>query len=509
MRIKTKLAIGAILPVGLFFLVATTVIYTGHQVGRVEKKVHIVNEIRQNASFLNQVTHYYLLYHEERPKAQLEQLQASLAALVSRVQPEDRGEDAIVNRLSQNHDSVTLLLSTLQSSWKGKRDGVRPADALEDRLTGQLLERIGEISSDAGRLEQLADEKWAAAQKRANLLVLFLTGIFSALVLVISLTIMLRTSTAISKLHEGTRIISEGDLDYEIPFSAHDELAQLSDAFNKMARELKKSYAALQQEVMVRTQAEQAIEKYAVQLEVSNRELQDFAFVASHDLQEPLRKIQAFGDQLKSDHIGSLDAEGLDYLDRMQNAAVRMQALIQSLLNYSRVTSKAQPFSQIDLASMAREAVGDLEASIKETGGQVEIGDLAGIDADPTQMRQLFQNLIGNALKFHRDVKPVIRVYGETAENPGPKKNASRDGGYRIFVEDNGIGFDEKYLDRIFTPFQRLHGRGVYAGTGIGLAICRKIVERHGGTITAKSNAGKGSTFIVTLPAKQPKGGTG
>ncbi|MGD0233531.1 MAG: ATP-binding protein [Syntrophorhabdales bacterium] len=262
-------------------------------------------------------------------------------------------------------------------------------------------------------------------------------------------------------------------------------------------------------DITERKRADDEIKRHAAKLEVSNRELQDFAFVASHDLQEPLRKIQAFGDQLKSGHTGSLDAEGLDYLDRMQSAAVRMQALIQSLLNYSRVTSKAQPFSQIDLAAVAREAVGDLEASIKETDGRVEIGDLANIDADSTQMRQLFQNLIGNALKFHGDEKPVIRVYGETVENPGPKKSASRDGGYRIFVEDNGIGFDEKYLDRIFTPFQRLHGRGTYEGTGIGLAICRKIVERHGGTITAKSTAGKGSTFIVTLPANQPKGGTG
>lgn len=261
-------------------------------------------------------------------------------------------------------------------------------------------------------------------------------------------------------------------------------------------------------DITERKRADEEIKRHAAQLEVSNRELQDFAFVASHDLQEPLRKIQAFGDQLKSGHTGSLDAEGLDYLDRMQNAAVRMQALIQSLLNYSRVTSKAQPFSQIDLAVVAREAVGDLEARIRETGGRVEIGDLAAIDADPTQMRQLFQNLIGNALKFHGDEKPIIRVYGETAEHPGLKKGASRDGGYRIFVEDDGIGFDEKYLDRIFTPFQRLHGRGTYEGTGIGLAICRKIVERHGGTITAKSIAGKGSTFIVTLPSKQPKGGT-
>ncbi len=256
-------------------------------------------------------------------------------------------------------------------------------------------------------------------------------------------------------------------------------------------------------DITERKQAEEEIKRYASQLELSNRELQDFAFVASHDLQEPLRKIQAFGDQLKTGYSERLDAEGLDYLARMQSAAVRMQALIQALLNYSRVTTKARPFSPTDLAAVAREVVGDLEARISEAGGLVEIGDLPTIEADPTQMRQLLQNLIGNALKFHGDEKPVVKVYGRSAAH-GP----SHDGLYQIFVEDNGIGFDEKYLDRIFTPFQRLHGRGTYEGTGIGLAICRKIVDRHGGSITAKSAPGKGSTFIVTLPVKQPKGGT-
>ena len=225
--------------------------------------------------------------------------------------------------------------------------------------------------------------------------------------------------------------------------------------------------------------------------------------MASHDLQEPLRKIQAFGDQLKTDYSGSLGEEGADYLERMQNAAVRMQALIQALLNYSRVTSKAKPFSAIDLAASAREAVSNLEASIRDTGGRVEIEELATIDADPVQMVQLFQNLIGNALKFHGKERPAVKVYGLPCE---ADRKRGGPGCIQIFVEDNGIGFDEKYLDRIFTPFQRLHGRGVYEGTGIGLAICRKIVDRHGGTITAKQLPGKGTTFIVSLPVKQSKG---
>ena len=260
-------------------------------------------------------------------------------------------------------------------------------------------------------------------------------------------------------------------------------------------------------DITERKRAEDEIRRYAAQLEASNRELQDFAFVASHDLQEPLRKIRAFGDQLKTEYGTALGAEGADYLERMQSAATRMQALIQALLNYSRVTTKARPFSRADLAASAREAVSNLEASIRETGGEVEIGELAAIEADPVQMVQLFQNLIGNALKFHGEKRPVVRVFGLPVDRDIGKAR-SLDRSYNIFVEDNGIGFDEKYLDRIFTPFQRLHGRGVYEGTGIGLAICRKIVDRHGGTIIAKSAPGEGTTFIVSLPVKQPKGGT-
>ncbi|HEX2640569.1 MAG TPA: ATP-binding protein, partial [Pyrinomonadaceae bacterium] len=163
--------------------------------------------------------------------------------------------------------------------------------------------------------------------------------------------------------------------------------------------------------------------------------------------------------------------------------------------------TKAQPFVKTDLDSIANDVIDDLEVRLQQTGGRVDVLELPTIEADPLQMRQLLQNLIGNALKFHRGgVAPIIKVSGHL--NTEGKKNRRSNGLCEIRVEDNGIGFDEKYLDRIFTPFQRLHGRGEYEGTGIGLAVCRKIVERHGGTLTATSRSGEGSTFIVTLPTK-------
>ena len=271
----------------------------------------------------------------------------------------------------------------------------------------------------------------------------------------------------------------------------------------RAAKQLQDAHDQLEMRVIERT-AELA--EANTELERSNRELQDFAFVASHDLQEPLRKIQAFGDRLKTKHGPSLNEEAQDYLRRMQGAAGRMHKLINDLLTFSRVTTKALPFEPTDLNAAVADVLSDLEVRIQENGARVQVGDLQTIDADPLQMRQLLQNLIGNALKFRRpEMEPVVRVYGQflkLSENGRPEVLTDV---YRVNVEDNGIGFEEKYLDRIFTPFQRLHGRNEFEGTGIGLAVCRKIVERHGGTLTARSEPGKGSTFTATLPVKQEK----
>jgi len=246
-------------------------------------------------------------------------------------------------------------------------------------------------------------------------------------------------------------------------------------------------------DIRARKRAEEELRDAMVRLEHSNRELEDFAYVASHDLQEPLRKIQAFGDLLKSKYAGALPEQGKDYIARMQSAAGRMQVLINDLLSFSRVTTKAQPFVRVDLHEIASEVARDLEGRVHDTGGRIDIGALPVIEADPLQMRQLLQNLAGNALKFHReDVPPIVAIRAEL-----------QDGRCRLTVSDNGIGFDPKYGERIFTMFERLHARTKYEGTGIGLAICRKIAERHGGSIAAHGRPGEGAEFVVTLPEKQ------
>jgi PAS domain S-box-containing protein len=247
-------------------------------------------------------------------------------------------------------------------------------------------------------------------------------------------------------------------------------------------------------DISERKKAEEATLFYMKKLQQSNRELQDFAFIASHDLQEPLRKIQAFGSQLQKENAESLNDKSLDYLNRMLNASKRMSEMIKGLLEYSRAGTRARHFDVVDLARVVEDVESDLDFQMQRGGARIDIDRLPHIEADYTQMRQLFQNLISNSLKFQGDKKPVIKIYS----NPGPDKT------HQIFVEDNGIGFDETYIDRIFKLFERLHGRTEYEGTGLGLAICRRILERHHGSITAKSKPGQGATFIITLPEKQP-----
>jgi two-component system sensor kinase FixL len=265
-------------------------------------------------------------------------------------------------------------------------------------------------------------------------------------------------------------------------------------------------FTAIIRDISRRKRVEQSLRDSSAKLAESNRELENYAAVAAHDLQEPLRKIQTFGERLQVSCGAAIGEQGRDYLGRMIDAAGRMRTLIHDLLALSRVSAKAAAFASVDLAKVTREVAADLERELAQSSGRIEIERLPTIEADALQMRQLLQNLVGNALKYRRADEPPVVKLSSCCTSPTGEPSATEppaDGLCQVTVEDNGIGFDERYLDRIFNPFQRLHGRDQYEGSGIGLAICRRIVERHGGTITARSAPGQGSTFIVSLPLRQ------
>lgn len=400
------------------------------------------------------------------------------------------------------------------------------------RFVDGHLELFHPISSEgelAGTvyIQSELDEMYSRLRQYSRIVLIVLL-LSSGLALLLSSALQRIISRPILKLVETTRAVSSNkDYSVRAPKHGEDELGQFTDAFNSMLAQIQIRDAALQrardeleirveertkelqQEIAERKEKEQQLEAVAAKLERSNNELQAFAYVASHDLQEPLRKVQAFGDRLKAKCAEQITDEGKDYLDRMQNAARRMQNLISDLLLFSRVTTQARPFELVHLSNVVREVLSDLEIRVQQTEGVVQSDSLPVIEADPLQMRQLFQNLLSNALKFHRPgTPPHVRITSRTMEEPatvlGPGIPTTR--GYcEIKIEDNGIGFEQKYADRIFAVFQRLHARHTYEGTGVGLAICRKIVERHGGSIAAFGTPEQGAAFVIRLPLTQKK----
>lgn len=283
-----------------------------------------------------------------------------------------------------------------------------------------------------------------------------------------------------------------------------EELQQKNDEVTTLHRQLQNSYSELEARVNARTSE---LSSSNTELNRSNADLEKFAYIASHDLSEPLRKITVFSHRLQDDENSHLSPEGKEYISRLQNSTQRMQTLITDLLTYSRVSRGGKGFSELDMNEVLQQTLNDLSVSIENAGAEIKAEKLPSIKAQPLHMSQLFQNLISNSLKFRQADLPLrIEVKGSIVKGSAAfagsrylKQNAEY---LQLEISDNGIGFEETHLDKIFDIFQRLHGHSEYAGTGIGLAICQKIADNHGGYITARSTPGQGSTFYIWLPVK-------
>ena len=280
---------------------------------------------------------------------------------------------------------------------------------------------------------------------------------------------------------------------------AEEELHKAYDVLDvrvqQRTRELKDANNSLQNEISERMKAEEELKRAVDDLQRSNKELQQFAYVASHDLQEPLRTVASYVELLAMKYRGKLDEKADQYIAFAVEGASRMSTLINDLLAYSRVGTQEKTFSSVELSSVLRNVLASLASAISRTGAQLTHDDLPVVTGDETQLSQLFQNMITNAIKFRKkDVPPVIRITARSDKNE-----------WVFGVQDNGIGIDPAYHDRVFAIFQRLHTREEYPGTGVGLAICRKIVERHGGRIWVESAPAQGSSFYFTLPVKDER----
>ncbi len=285
------------------------------------------------------------------------------------------------------------------------------------------------------------------------------------------------------------------------------ELVLLSQGKVELNPDTEKPHlVGLTADLTAKVQFQQELENKMQALDQSNFELEQFAYIASHDLQEPLRKITSFGERIHSKYRENLGEEGSHYLTRMLGATQRMKLLIDSLLSYSRASRPEEPFTPVSLSEVVKNVLSDFELRIAEAKAEVKVEALPTIFALPTQMHQLFQNLIGNALKFNNpDRVLTIHIASSQASRQEISEGWLPTGQnfHKVTITDNGIGFESKYSEQIFTLFKRLHGRSEYEGAGMGLAICKRIVENHGGTIYATSQAGQGTTFTLLLPEQQ------
>jgi signal transduction histidine kinase len=361
-------------------------------------------------------------------------------------------------------------------------------------LTHSDIEMQPQFKSLWGRekddLEHLAAELFIPVSAKNELVGVFVLGPkrselqYSSDDVITLTTVANQTAMAI----ENARLFWQLEGMVEALSVAHDELEL---RVQERTSQLASANEALQAENAERLRAEEAIQRYAKELERSNKELQQFAYVASHDLQEPLRMVASFLQLLERRYAEKLDQNAKDYIYYAVDGAKRMQTLILDLLEYSRVGTRGKSFAKIDLNEVVQQVQSNLKVAIHENKAKIIYKSLPRVFGDDTQLIQVFQNLIGNAIKFHGSQTPEIRV-----------SSRRKNGNYEIMVRDNGIGIDPRYADRIFLIFQRLHNREEYPGNGIGLAICKRIVERHGGTIWVESQAEQGATFHFTIPTK-------
>jgi signal transduction histidine kinase len=443
------------------------------------------------------------------------QLYAATYLVLEEKEALDRFKPAWSNYLDAVAEEVRLVkLGDTASAISSLRLGGRVFTT--QRAVDKILTDLSEIQSRVGSKLMEQGERRFDRTKRA----MVISGIFAVLLAVtLGFTISRSITLPLSGITATARNFSEGDMDTDSLSSIalrQDEIGILARTFTLMASQLKetleglhRSHVELERRVQERTselqksnkllgieveerrQAEASLMLRSEELARSNTELEQFAYVASHDLQEPLRMVASYVQLIEKRYQDKLDSDGREFIEFAVDGAKRMQVLIEDLLAYSRITTRAEPFQSTDCEEVLEVVTDNLQMTIQESGARITHSSLPTVMGDVTQLRQLFQNLISNAIKFRGDTAPEVHVDVEPQEDS-----------WLISVQDNGIGIETQHLDRIFLLFQRLHGRGSYPGTGLGLAICRKIVERHGGTIWAESEPGTGTKFSFTIPKK-------
>ena len=482
--------VAVVVVVCLYFLVSIS-----QRAGQSEEQLARTSEIRRLINVLALTTGQLALEHGEdvhgRWVANVDQIAANLEGL------RGLGAEAGVQyeRIAENIPVLQQLGSDLSALHTLGMDSPSAEGRVllrKERLLAQVqavvADSLGASLAIYGPLQE------SARRDSSSLRNLFWSVLAILIVMVVSVIVLLWRVVLrpLSKLEAGVSVVGSGDLSHRVRITSTSEIGQLSRAFDSMTGNLQAitvSRDALEAEAVRRVRAEEAQEAVLADLQRSNRDLEQFAYVASHDLQEPLRMVATYTQLLGQRYAGQLDQKADKYIGYAIEGATRMQQLIDDLLTYSRVGTRGKPPENIDARVAVDEALANLAATVEESQAAVRVDDLPCVEADPLQLMQLFQNLIGNSLKFRGENPPSVHISARR-----------EDGDWLFSIADNGIGIEMKHSERVFTIFQRLHTRVEYPGSGIGLAVCKRIVERHGGRIWFESKYGSGSTFYFTLP---------
>lgn len=532
-RIGTKLISGFLVGAAITILVGAVAIFALNRANSVAnttlnvyvKEAELVGQLEANIAGARRYEKEFFLFSEvgnlskrEEYKAKLDNAWATVAQDVESLwslPPESEARehaDELSQLVSQSSEKLTVVKNLMlagkgyeevQSQYEDYKTTVH---ALED-LSGHIHQHVHEIMIE--RQEELIQ-----TQAILRNLLIITPAVAVVFALLVGIVITRSITRPVSRLADISKTIAAGDLTKRTDVTSRDELGELASSFNRMTdslerfrdevrrkneklerinMELQRQRDELSREINQRQRAEERLKQTVAKLEHSNAELEQFAHVASHDLQEPLRMVASFTQLLKRRYQGKLDKDADEFIAYAVDGASRMQRMINDLLTYSRVGTRSKEFQPTDCETVFDQAVANLHMAIEETGATVTHDLLPTVMADESQLVQLLQNLIGNAIKFHGEEPLRVHV---SAEQKGKE--------WVFSVSDDGIGIDRQYFDRIFLAFQHLHGKE-YPGTGIGLAICSKIVQRHGGRIWVESELGKGSIFYFTMPAKGSK----
>ena len=484
MTIERRIYVTTGIVILFILIIGSILLWNSHEVENGIDQIETSSQVVRSAFLLHSLMDEYLAHGDKRPLRQWHKRNEFLGKIINDAKGFKSFDRALLKDLEIKYQAVNFLHPQIINLGSL---GSRPQDlkALKETLAGMMAVRLEELVNAAEHLHTASQSLTLKRQQLAQTLILATAILMIGLIALNLYQIRKTIVYPLQELSRGAEIIGAGNFDHIVETKYDDEVGQLSKAFNKMSERLRTSYDSLQSEIRERKRAEEDLLR-------SNKDLEQFAYIASHDLQEPLRNVASCMQMLEKKYKSKLDAKADQILWHAVESVTRMKALIMDLLAYSRLSTRGNPFQPTNCEQVLGQTLANLRPTIEETGALITYDPLPIVTGDFTQLLQVFQNLIGNSMKFRDQTPPEVHV------------SAARGADEWIFsVKDNGIGIEPQHLDRIFVIFQRLHKRTEYDGTGMGLAIVQKTVERHRGRIWVESEPGKGTTFSFTIPARE------